>query len=37
MLGTVGPGHLIDVAYLTAMELIGLLVLARRLDRLLLT
>jgi lipooligosaccharide transport system permease protein len=36
MLGAVGPGNLIDAAYLLVMGLLGLLILARRLDRLLL-
>ena len=36
MLGTVGPGQLVDVAFLLVMGLIGLAVTSRRLDRLLL-
>ncbi len=36
MLGAVSPSNLVDVGYLAVMGLIGLLVLARRLDRLLL-
>ena len=35
-LGTVGPGLLLNVAYLVVMGLIGLVVVDRRLDRLLL-
>ena len=36
MTGIVGPGNLVNVAYLAAMGVIGLLIVARRLDRILL-
>jgi lipooligosaccharide transport system permease protein len=36
MTGIVGPGNLINVAYLVVMGLIGLAIVARRLDRILL-
>jgi lipooligosaccharide transport system permease protein len=35
-LGTVGPGQLLNVAYLALMGAVGLLVTSRRLERLLL-
>jgi lipooligosaccharide transport system permease protein len=37
MLGEVGPGLLVHVAYLAALGLLGLVLAARRLDRLLLS
>ena len=36
MTGIVGPGNLVSVAYLVVMGLVGLLIVARRLDRILL-
>jgi lipooligosaccharide transport system permease protein len=36
MTGIVGPGNLVNVAYLVAMGLVGLVIVARRLDRIIL-